>query len=334
MSLSSEFVASGPLPSATFAGWDAQTNQVPLWADAAGGGGGGGGSADGPAGAVQYSDGAGNFQGSANCVVDATGNLYADASVESGGTLVSAGGLVVGAGATITGEIIGGANVTQTDTNAIATLSLVKARSLSLLLPTGAGSSLLNPVRANTYKLREAGFLTNVNKPLNNSTFTSSPTLVPAQGGWVVPAYGFGGAGTNTNPSLISGQMVLYNPDWNTDRDMLVMTSCSAVVGPGPPDAVFRYGSIVFNIVKDPNGTANGFLVNFFSANGPPNSGGFVGYTGADWTSINGYVPTGGPAGGAYAWPYWAWDGSTAVGYPATNVCCPIFSFRIIKGHT
>jgi hypothetical protein len=32
MSLPSEFQASGPLPSATFAGWDAQTNLIPLWA--------------------------------------------------------------------------------------------------------------------------------------------------------------------------------------------------------------------------------------------------------------------------------------------------------------
>jgi len=32
MSLPSQFVASGPLPSATFAGWDSQTTEQPLWA--------------------------------------------------------------------------------------------------------------------------------------------------------------------------------------------------------------------------------------------------------------------------------------------------------------
>ena len=32
MSLPSQFQASGPLPSATFAGWDAQTTEQPLWA--------------------------------------------------------------------------------------------------------------------------------------------------------------------------------------------------------------------------------------------------------------------------------------------------------------
>lgn len=70
MSLPSEFVASGPLPSATFSGWDSQTEQLAIWAPA---GGGGGGSAVGPAGAIQFSDGAGAFQGTANATTDAAG---------------------------------------------------------------------------------------------------------------------------------------------------------------------------------------------------------------------------------------------------------------------
>ena len=326
MSLSSDFQACGPLPSATYAGWDAQTTQQALWEVAGGGGGGGGGSAVGPAGAVQYSDGAGAFLGTANCVTDSAGNLYAE-NIEAGGTLQSDGGLTVAAGANITGEIIGGANVTQTDTNAIATLSLVKARSLSLLLPTGAGSSLTNPVRANKY------FLRNFGAPYNQPLSYSLPTLVPAQGGWIVPANALIGTGQNTNPSTASGQMVIYNPDWNNDRDMLVMSSCSAFIGNNASG--FTRGSFVFNVIKDPNGQANGFLVNWFAVNGPTNSGGWLGYTGADWTSVNGYVPSlPNAAGACVAWPYWAWDGTTGADWPTTNACCPIFSFRIIKGHT
>lgn len=335
MSLSSDFQASGPLPSATFAGWDAQTNQQALWADAAGGGGGGGGSADGPAGAVQYSDGAGAFVGTANCVVDSAGNLYADASVESGGTLVSAGGLTVGAGANVTGEIIGGGNVTQTDTNAIATLSLVKARSLSLLLPSSVpGSSLLNPVRLNLYALNSP-LIGTPNIPLNNGSFTSAPTLVPAQGGWIVPAARVGIVGTVTNPAVYSGQFVLYNSDWNPDTDMLVMGSCSATVGNGDGGgSEFVRGGFSFNVIKDPNGQANGFLVNYCAVNSQRANGSFNGYTGAAWTSVNGTVPPASVgAGAALAWPWWAWDGSTASGNPAQGACCPIFTYRIIKGH-
>lgn len=336
MSLSSDFQACGPLPSATYAGWDAQTNQKAIW-EVAGGGGGGGGSADGPAGAVQYSDGAGNFQGTANAVVDSAGNLYAE-NIEAGGTLQSDGGLTVAAGANITGEIIGGANVTQSDTNAIATLSLVKARTLSLLLPSAVpGASMANPVRLNTYSLRGPQFPSNVNKPNTSGSFISAATQVPAQGGWIVPATGLGGAGTNTNPATLSGAFVIYNSDWNPDTDMLVMTSCSALAGAGTPDsnAYFTRGSFGFTIIKDPNGQANGFLVIWFAVNGPTNSGGFLGFTGADWTSVNGYVPVlpSGP-GAAYAWPWWAWDGPTTTGYPQANACAPIFTYRVIKGHT
>jgi hypothetical protein len=46
MSLASQFQASGPLPSATFAGWDAQTTEQPLWATS------GPGPGPGPAGTV------------------------------------------------------------------------------------------------------------------------------------------------------------------------------------------------------------------------------------------------------------------------------------------
>ena len=334
MSLSSDFQACGPLPSATYAGWDAQTNQVPLW-EVAGGGGGGGGSADGPAGAVQYSDGAGAFLGTANCVTDSAGNLYAE-NIEAGGTLQSDGGLTVAAGANITGEIIGGGNVTQSDTNATATLSIVKARSLSLLLPSSVpGSSMLNPVRLSLYALVPAGPGT-PNIPLNSGTYTSAPTLVPAQGGWIVPAARVGIIGTVTNPAVYSGQFVLYNSDWNTDRDMLVMGSCSATVGNGDGGGLnFVRGGYSFNVIKDPNGTANGFLVNYCGVNSQRADGSFNGYTGAAWTSVNGTVPPASiGAGAALAWPWWAWDGPTPAGSGlAAGTCCPIFTYRVIKGH-
>ena len=330
MSLSSEFQASGPLPSATFSGWDAQTKQLALWADAASGGG-GGGSAVGPAGAVQYSDGAGNFQGSANCVVDATGNLYADASIESGGTLISAGGLNVGAGATIAGEIIGGANVTQTDTNAIATLSLVKARTLSLLLPSAVpGASMLNPVRGGAYALNGAfnPSFNPPNTPLNSSSptgFKSIPTLMPSQGGWVVPGnsvgYPLGAQGTGY-------AFVVYNSDWNPDNDMLIVTPLSASLGSSGGNEARC--PITCSVIKDPNGQAGGFLI-IYNATNTASSGN--GSSGAPFTSINGVVPSG--ANGTFIWPWWAWDGPNQVnGTPATGNSCPVFLVRLIKGHT
>lgn len=46
MSLPSQFQASGPLPSATFAGWDSQTTEQPLWAQS------GPGPGPGPAGTI------------------------------------------------------------------------------------------------------------------------------------------------------------------------------------------------------------------------------------------------------------------------------------------
>jgi hypothetical protein len=72
MSAASAYVASGPLPSATYAGWDSQTKQEPLWVAA---GTAGGQNAAGPAGAVQFSDGAGIFQGTANATLSGAGSL-------------------------------------------------------------------------------------------------------------------------------------------------------------------------------------------------------------------------------------------------------------------
>lgn len=324
MSLSSDFQASGPLPSATYAGWDAQTNQKAIWEVAGAGGGGGGGDAVGPANAVQYSDGAGAFQGSANCVVDAAGNLYADNSVESGGTLISGGGLTVGAGANVTGEIIGGANVTQTDTNATASLSIVKARTLSLLLPpAGAGVSLSNPVRCQPYYLYPPTSTTGVpNTPITGSTIISAPTLMPSQGGFFVAAAGFDPSYTNGVGQVV----VVYNPDWNPDTDMLLVTPLTASLGQGIPNPARI--PVCCSVIKDPNGQAGGFQITYWSNNFVSGNG----YTGAPYTSINGVVPSG--TQGTWYWPFWAWDGPNSVnGTPPTNAPMPVFFCRILKGH-
>lgn len=95
MSLPSAFQASGPLPSATFSGWDAQTEQAAIWAVA--GSGGGGGSAVGPANAIQFSDGAGAFQGTANGTLTSAGALACD-------TLATTALCAVGGNITIAGN--------------------------------------------------------------------------------------------------------------------------------------------------------------------------------------------------------------------------------------
>ena len=97
MSLPSAFQASGPLPSATFAGWDAQTDQKTLWTPAAVGP--SPGLAVGPAGAVQFSDGAGNFQGTANTLTTAGGALSCE-------TLQTVNNLTVGANAAVAGNLV------------------------------------------------------------------------------------------------------------------------------------------------------------------------------------------------------------------------------------
>jgi len=94
MSLPSQFQASGPLPSATFSGWDAQTEQSAIWAPAGSGSGGG---AVGPANAIQFSDGAGNFQGTANGTLSSAGALACD-------TLATTALCAVGGNITIAGN--------------------------------------------------------------------------------------------------------------------------------------------------------------------------------------------------------------------------------------
>lgn len=93
MSLPSQSVASGPLPSATFSGWDAQTEQLAIWATATTSGG-----AAGPADAIQFSDGAGNFQGTANATVSSAGALGCQ-------SLATVGLCAVGGNATVAGTL-------------------------------------------------------------------------------------------------------------------------------------------------------------------------------------------------------------------------------------
>ena len=83
MSAASAYVASGPLPSATYAGWDSQTKQEPLWVAA---GTAGGQNAAGPAGAIQFSDGAGIFEGTANATLNGAGDAAIAGVLNVGGT--------------------------------------------------------------------------------------------------------------------------------------------------------------------------------------------------------------------------------------------------------
>ena len=118
MSIPTEFPASGPLPSATFSGWDANLGDRNLWA-VAGSGGGAGGSV-GPLGAIQASDGLGGFSGSAaatlnsgaiTCASVAATGAVSGASVS--GATVAATGAVTGASVAATGAVTG-ASVTAT----------------------------------------------------------------------------------------------------------------------------------------------------------------------------------------------------------------------------
>jgi hypothetical protein len=72
---------------------------------------GGGGSATGPNGAVQYSDGAGNFLGTANATLDAAGNFSSGASGSFGGNLTVGGKLTVGGLIDPTGLVLTEQNV-------------------------------------------------------------------------------------------------------------------------------------------------------------------------------------------------------------------------------
>jgi len=102
MSLPSAFVASGPLPSATFSGWDSQTEQLALFASATASG-----NAAGPANAIQYSDGAGNFQGTANGTLSSAGDVGCQ-------TLTTIGTATIGGNAALN------ANLAVTGTSALA----------------------------------------------------------------------------------------------------------------------------------------------------------------------------------------------------------------------
>lgn len=121
MSAASAFQASGPLPSATYAGWDAQTKQEPLWVSA---GTAGGQNAAGPAGAVQFSDGAGIFEGTANATLDGTGvlTLAGDAIV---GLNLSVGGTAnIGGAATVGTDLIVANDVTASGNISCGNLTL------------------------------------------------------------------------------------------------------------------------------------------------------------------------------------------------------------------
>lgn len=100
MSAASAYVASGPLPSATYAGWDSQTKQEPLWVAA-----GEGQNAAGPADAIQFSDGAGNFQGTANATVDSTGVLTLAGDAIVGLNLNVAGSATIGTDIIVGGDV-------------------------------------------------------------------------------------------------------------------------------------------------------------------------------------------------------------------------------------
>ena len=151
MSIPTEFPASGPLPSATFSGWDANLGDRNLWA-VAGSGGGAGGSV-GPLGAIQASDGLGGFSGSAaatlnsgaiTCASVAATGAVSGASVS--GATVAATGAVTGASVAATGAVTG-ASVTATGAVSGASVAATGAVSGASLAASGAvtvGSAQIN----------------------------------------------------------------------------------------------------------------------------------------------------------------------------------------------
>ena len=108
MSAASAYVASGPLPSATYAGWDSQTKQEPLWVAA---GTGGGQNAAGPEGAVQFSDGAGVFEGTANATLNGAGNLALAGDAAIAGVLNVGGTATVGVDLLVTNDVAASGNI-------------------------------------------------------------------------------------------------------------------------------------------------------------------------------------------------------------------------------
>lgn len=146
MSAASAYVASGPLPSATYAGWDSQTKQEPLWVAA---GTGGGQNAAGPAGAIQFSDGAGNFQGTANATVDGAGSLTLAGDAIVGLNLNVAAiatvgtDIVVGNDVTASGNISGGNLVLSGDAtvaNLLTATTVTASGGVSGATVTAAGA--------------------------------------------------------------------------------------------------------------------------------------------------------------------------------------------------
>lgn len=158
MSLPSAFQASGPLPSATFAGWDAQTEQKAIWVPASA-------AAVGPAGAIQFSDGAGALAGTANALLSSNGDIvnagncsFATNPAANGvaiGTLtlpLGAGGLrVAGNVEAVTTLSVGaaatfGADITMTAPGGVATLpSATITTLLNGSFNQTAGASIVAP---------------------------------------------------------------------------------------------------------------------------------------------------------------------------------------------
>lgn len=156
MSLPSQFQASGPLPSATFSGWDATSagsvalQREPLWA-AAGSGGGGGGSAVGPANAIQFSDGAGNFQGTANGTVDSAGAIgcasVAAVGAVNAATVVASGGMTADSIAVV--GAMTGANVAVTGTVTAASVGATGAVTGATVTASGAVTAASAQINGN-----------------------------------------------------------------------------------------------------------------------------------------------------------------------------------------
>ena len=174
MSLPSQFVASGPIPSATFSGWDSQTEQLALFASATTSGG-----AAGPADAIQFSDGAGNFQGTANATVSSAGGLACQ-------TLATVGLCAVGGNITIAGNqnTLGQATIGATGNGALfcgnANVSGTLSQLTTSTIPV-AGSGTLS----GTWKsvVQNVAGMTRTTWTLLNSPFVANSVLnIPING--------------------------------------------------------------------------------------------------------------------------------------------------------
>ena len=219
MSLPSQFQASGPLPSATFSGWDAQTEQAALFASATASG-----NAAGPANAVQYSDGAGNFQGTANATVSIGGDLACQ-------TLATVGLATIGGNASVAGTLSAPTvNVSGTLTSGVVSVPAASGSGAPALTLNAPAPSVPSLVRFTGSSILTGG---GVQSPIPNGAGSLGEALSWGLGravGGLAIMYCWG----TTTPTAYGSFLISYVPTATTNPLALgaqIVNFCSGTAG-------------------------------------------------------------------------------------------------------